>query len=529
MSRRSLAALAATTGLIGALLVAVPQSVQATPPASLVQLTSGVAWTIPAGVQVVRVTISGAPGGEGDYTSDRRGSGGKVAASLLIGAASTVTALLGSPGGGATAASAGAGGAGGTPAVKGGNGGPYVEYVSNGGGGGGGGSVLRVGAVDAVVAPGGGGSGASDLSCTGGVGGTPSATDDTAGSGTAGCDVGSEPGGAGGAGAGASDGVGTDGGGPPQSRQGGSGGGGGGGFLGGLGGGGGSGGGNAYPAGGGGGSGSAWVKPSLTTGLAATTYDTAASAEARIEFVVFRTTSLANAEVGSSYNLTVDAGFGAGACSFGITYSAANLPAGLSMDANGVIGGTPTAAGTSTVTITATKNDVNTHALARSVTDFSLTVDPRVEPSGGTGGGAGSGSSTVSAPTHVTAPTPTSTVASAVAPVAALVIHRADATFATGSAKLTPAARRAVASTSRLAPASSATVVGSIATRSLQSDKQLARKRVAAVVGALRGAGFTGSIITSLLPSTTKGGSRRVTVTVTEPTQAARRLTPRGC
>jgi hypothetical protein len=81
------------------------------------------------------------------------------------------------------------------------------------------------------------------------------------------------------------------------------------------------------------------------------------------------TASLPNAIVGTAYSATVESSGGSGGNRF--TVSAGALPAGLSLSQAGGITGTPTAAGTSNLTVTVTDSANKTASKA-----YTLTVDP---------------------------------------------------------------------------------------------------------------------------------------------------------
>jgi hypothetical protein len=94
------------------------------------------------------------------------------------------------------------------------------------------------------------------------------------------------------------------------------------------------------------------VSPPAQTGLSANTSQFTGGTGGNISYdcdgsFTISTTSLANGTYGAAYNQTVTA---AGATSFGAT----GLPPGLSINNSGAISGTPTAAGSSSVTINAT-------------------------------------------------------------------------------------------------------------------------------------------------------------------------------
>jgi Copper amine oxidase N-terminal domain./Fibronectin type III domain. len=113
------------------------------------------------------------------------------------------------------------------------------------------------------------------------------------------------------------------------------------------------------------------------------------------------TAGLPDGRVGSSYSAALTASGGTAP----YTWSATGLPAGLSISAAGVISGTPTAAGTSSVA--ATVYDSNDDSVS---TSYSLVVK---QASSG-GGGGGGGGITVTAPSVVTASASSITAESAV-------------------------------------------------------------------------------------------------------------------
>jgi hypothetical protein len=85
--------------------------------------------------------------------------------------------------------------------------------------------------------------------------------------------------------------------------------------------------------------------------------------------VVITTPSLPVATVGTPYSQTVAAAGGTGSYTFAVTSGA--LPAGLSLNGAGLISGTPSTAGSSTVTITATDGNSATGSQS-----YTLTVNP---------------------------------------------------------------------------------------------------------------------------------------------------------
>ena len=68
--------------------------------------------------------------------------------------------------------------------------------------------------------------------------------------------------------------------------------------------------------------------------------------------VAITTTTLANGDVGTAYSQTVSATGGSGSYTFSQT--GGTLPAGVTLSSGGVLSGTPTTAGSSTFTVTAT-------------------------------------------------------------------------------------------------------------------------------------------------------------------------------
>ncbi len=99
------------------------------------------------------------------------------------------------------------------------------------------------------------------------------------------------------------------------------------------------------------------------------------------------TTSLPGGTVGTSYSVILAVGGGSGS----YTWSATGLPAGLSISSGGVISGTPTAAGTSSVAVTVTDDASNTASAS-----LGLTV------SQSSGGGGGGGTSATPQPISIT-------------------------------------------------------------------------------------------------------------------------------
>jgi hypothetical protein len=100
--------------------------------------------------------------------------------------------------------------------------------------------------------------------------------------------------------------------------------------------------------------------------------------------LVITTTDLPSGAVGSAYSSSISASGG----TTPYTYSASNLPSGLSIDSStGAITGTPGSAGTATVTFTVTDSSKPTAQTATA--NLSLTIDPEV--SGSACGGMSTG------------------------------------------------------------------------------------------------------------------------------------------
>ena len=101
--------------------------------------------------------------------------------------------------------------------------------------------------------------------------------------------------------------------------------------------------------------------------------------------VVVNPATLPNGVVGTAYSQTATAIGGNGSFTFSVTTG--SLPAGLSLNAaSGVLGGTPTAAATSSFTITATDGLGATGSRAYTVQIFAaMTVNPATLPAGGVG------------------------------------------------------------------------------------------------------------------------------------------------
>jgi gliding motility-associated-like protein len=116
-------------------------------------------WTVPSGVDTIRVKMWGAAGGGGpDLTNNAGGGGGYTEAVIPVNAGQVIDIYVG---GGGIAADSQTGGAGGWP--NGGNGGSgnRIEVAPlgpvGGSGGGGGRSEIRIGGTSYVIAGGGGG------------------------------------------------------------------------------------------------------------------------------------------------------------------------------------------------------------------------------------------------------------------------------------------------------------------------------------------------------------------------------------
>jgi hypothetical protein len=340
-------------------------------------------FPVPSGVTSLDVTAVGAAGGASAKSTNALGqedfSAGGPGASVEDTAVpvsayqgQTLTVIVGGPGGDGTLN--GPAGAGGSPG-GGGSGGAAADIPAGGGGGhsglldqsgttttalviaaaGGGGAfenapagVLTGGAGDTGGGGGaGGGAGTSDntqIACGGG-GGTSTTGGEGGAGGAAGPTPGSQPGVKGGDGASLAGGPGGPTPADAQDNPGG-GGGGGGGYYGG-------GGGGSGDFGGGGGGGSSFGITGLTNEMTATT-----AASVTISYTSSNTVTVTNpgnqtSTVGTAVSLQIQATDSAGGQT--LTYSATGLPAGLSISSSsGLISGTPTTAGTSSITVTAT-------------------------------------------------------------------------------------------------------------------------------------------------------------------------------
>ena len=85
------------------------------------------------------------------------------------------------------------------------------------------------------------------------------------------------------------------------------------------------------------------------------------------------TTSLASGVVGTAYNASLTSSGGTGTISWSVT--SGSLPAGLTLSAAGAISGTPTAAGTSTFTVTATDSGTPPQTANQSL---GITINPQL-------------------------------------------------------------------------------------------------------------------------------------------------------
>ncbi|MFM8310415.1 MAG: S8 family serine peptidase [Ilumatobacteraceae bacterium] len=92
--------------------------------------------------------------------------------------------------------------------------------------------------------------------------------------------------------------------------------------------------------------------------------------------VAVATSSLPNGTVGQPYSTTLTATGGSG--TYGWSVSAGTLPAGLSLSSAGVLSGTPTAAGTSTFSVTAV--DTAPGATGVAAKELTLTINPAALP-----------------------------------------------------------------------------------------------------------------------------------------------------
>jgi len=344
-------------------------------------------WTPPVGVDSVTVDAFGAQGGYGDRSNG--GLGGEAEATLQVTPGQPLEVLVGGQGGsfGVGAGGFNGGGAGGNAADS--------TGVPIYGGGGGGASDVRTGvcaqtlscdlSARVLVAGGGGGSvftafGGGVNSGQGGGAGSPTGTagvdaDGGGGGGggqTAGGTGGTASGGCsamdGGAGALGAGGAGGAGGSLDGDQPSPGGGGGGGGYWGG------GGGGGVCPddAPGAGGGGSSFGPSGATFNNAVQSGDGSVTISyAQPETVTVTSPGDQTTTAGTAVSLQVAAGDSIAGET--LSYSATGLPAGLSIDsATGLITGTPTTAGTSGVTVTAT-SDTGVSSSA----SFRWTVNPQ--------------------------------------------------------------------------------------------------------------------------------------------------------
>lgn len=373
-----LATLVATAGL-----VAIPAN-----PVGAVPATARVTtfpWTIPSGVEIVRIAARGGQGGAGEGPSAGAGGlGGGTFSTWAFPAGTEIDASVGADG--ASGATGGQGGASGFSASTGGAG---ARPISSYGGGGGGATLMRYRASGAstwnelLTLGGGGGGGATYGDPTGiGAGGNGgNGAYGTFGGGGAGepgyVDSDYTPGGVsnGSSGASGADGVA-------------------GGFAGGGGGGAGSQGGGAgqtasrviptatdvAAAAGGGAGGSSSVDTTYVVLTQVETLSLGSSGFAVIDYVDFLTTALSTGVAGTAYSQDIDAVFGTSGQvdTFGISPT---LPSGLSLDTStGIISGTPAAASSGTYTVTATAHDAYANVVGRTTKAFTLTVGSPSSP-----------------------------------------------------------------------------------------------------------------------------------------------------
>lgn len=366
-------------------------------------------YTVPEGVEVVEVVVLGARGGNaGSLVFQQGGAGCQVTASLPVDAGDSLTWVPGSPGGDTDTVSADApGGSGGAGSRPGGEGGAIVQFAgpATPGAGGGGASSLSVNGVELVVAgAGGGGSaatgggsaceGSTDAGgngfgsspvagggitpAVGGVAGLGNGGSATPPPGTAGNSAFDSPAGKGGTGG--------------EGRVGGPGGGGGGGGVSG----GGGGAGQSGQFGGGNGTGAAGLSsgPEVGVGIAGPRFAPGERTEGSITVreVEVATSSLPAGTAGTAYSATLDASLVAATDAPGFAWSevaptalgdlvswsldggSAPLPAGLVLDPTGSISGTPTASGTTEVTLAASVLNDAGDTRARSVVDLTIEV-----------------------------------------------------------------------------------------------------------------------------------------------------------
>ncbi|NQX02985.1 IPT/TIG domain-containing protein, partial [bacterium] len=153
-----------------ALLATVAPAVLGGPVVQNLSSNGGVqSWTVPNGVEVVALALTGAQGGRGSDdvagVGATGGDGGRVTGRLAVTAGEVLTLHLGGSGGPGSLASNGGGGSGGIAVAglySGGRGGNAGGVLTSGGGGGGGGAaaILRGSTLLAVAGGAGGGGGA---------------------------------------------------------------------------------------------------------------------------------------------------------------------------------------------------------------------------------------------------------------------------------------------------------------------------------------------------------------------------------
>ena len=352
--------------------------------AAQVNFPSDGTWVVPAGVEVVQVTVSGGKGGDGGGEGGGGialgGYGVAVTAGLNVSPGETVYMGLGADGQNSTPRGGGVSAA---SAFSIGPGGAYTYSGGGEGGGGGGASAIAVDDTVVVIAGGGGGAGgARDLFSVGGVplsgdGGNANRI------GSSGED-GWGPGGIGGGQSGNTTvkstltraGEVTGGGGQPSTDSccNVDGGGGGAGYIGGFEGdmGGGS---HLEAVGSGGGGGSSYTSPTRVPYTNHLNYSLfSGDPSGSIEYIDIATAALPGATVDAAFSTTLAATFGAAEAVDDWTVAPA-LPTGISLNATtGVLSGTAGAASTGTYTFTATQYGWPGAISARSNVSLSLTV-----------------------------------------------------------------------------------------------------------------------------------------------------------
>lgn len=368
----------AVTGLTFAGMAVLPTGAQAA--AATTRVTS-FPWTVPAGVEIVRVLAGGGRGGNAVSPGGGGGAGGALTSTFSLPPGSQITVGLGENGGDGNAGSAG--GASGLGQPSGGDGGRSLYAKGGGGGGatalayktsamsdpsvfallggGGGGGAATTGGGPSYGGAGGGGGYRPDTSAAGGDGNSGYAYEFSFGGGRGGGST-SRAGesaspagysGGGGGGAGANGGLAGRTGDrwvPPDES-----------------------------AGGGGGGGSSVVDGGL---FVATVRDIplASGAYAAIDYVSFETAALSTGVAGTAYSQDVDAVFGTGSQVDAFTV-APTLPTGLSLNgATGVITGTPVAASSATYTFTATALNSDNAVVGRTTKSYTLTIGAASSP-----------------------------------------------------------------------------------------------------------------------------------------------------